>query len=211
MEFESDINFDKYPNIVSNGDEVNQVQWNIYHALISDKVEVVEFLLTQMNPPVWEINNYIENETGLMIASGAGALNVVKYLVEHGANVNMKDKDVDVKNTALMLACGEGHLEVVKYLVEHGAKVNMKNNNNGTALMFASQEGNLEVVRFLVGRGANTNDKTKEGETALDMAREGGYDDIVEFLTIEKNNAKGGYRKKTCKRRNCRRKQTRRK
>ena len=53
-----------------------------------------------------------------MHASGNGDIQIVKYLVEHGADVNAKDEN---NKTALLLASEIGCLETVKYLVEYGA------------------------------------------------------------------------------------------
>ncbi|ORX82475.1 ankyrin, partial [Anaeromyces robustus] len=50
----------------------------------------------------------------------------VKYLVEHGADVNKQSND---STTPLFYACINGHENIVKYLVEHGADVNKKNND----------------------------------------------------------------------------------
>jgi len=43
-----------------------------------------------------------------------GHLKIVKYLVEHGANIHAKDDE------ALKKSAYQGHLEVVKYLVKNG-------------------------------------------------------------------------------------------
>jgi ankyrin repeat protein len=61
-------------------------------------------------------------ETALHLAAGEGHLEIVKLLLEHGADVNAKT----AYETALHLAAGEGHLEIVKLLLEHGADVNAK-------------------------------------------------------------------------------------
>ena len=42
---------------------------------------------------------------------------IIKYLVEHGTDINKEDND---GFTPLYNACEEGHEDVVKYLVEHG-------------------------------------------------------------------------------------------
>ena len=70
-------------------------------------------------------------ETALVLASINGHFEIVKYLVEHGADVNVQDK---WDWTALINASHNGHLEIVKYLVANGADVSIKNNNDETAL-----------------------------------------------------------------------------
>jgi ankyrin repeat protein len=56
------------------------------------------------------------------LAAGEGHLEIVKLLLEHGADVNAKT----AYETALHLAAEKGHLEIVKFLLEHGADVNAK-------------------------------------------------------------------------------------
>jgi len=48
---------------------------------------------------------------------------LIKYLVDHGANVNIKS---DNGNTVLFNVCEHGNKTLVKFLVEHSADVNRK-------------------------------------------------------------------------------------
>src|SRR3989344_116179 len=57
--------------------------------------------------------------TSLMYASQQGKLDMVKFLVEHGADVN--HFALRYESTPLREATRFGHLEVVKYLKDHGA------------------------------------------------------------------------------------------
>jgi ankyrin repeat protein len=52
-------------------------------------------------------------------ASYNGQLEVVKLLIEAGANVNSESK---IRYTALMWAYKEGYLDIVNLLKKHGAK-----------------------------------------------------------------------------------------
>jgi ankyrin repeat protein len=54
-----------------------------------------------------------------MWASLYGHLNVVKLLIEEGADVNARD---DAGLTALMIALGRGHTDVAQFLIEAGAE-----------------------------------------------------------------------------------------
>ena len=107
-------------------------------------------------------------------------LELVKYLVEHGADINAKDKS---GNTALMIASKDMNLEMVKYLVEHGADVNAKNAEGKTALYFVYKEENSSITyhinikeRFgacLVGGNGGKEEKIIEGiEKVIEETKE---------------------------------------
>ena len=56
-----------------------------------------------------------DNDTALMKACGAGHLDVVEFLVENGADREIKNQQ---EQNALMFAAAAGHLEVVEFLVD---------------------------------------------------------------------------------------------
>ena len=109
------------------------------------------------------------------------SLNIVKNLVEQGANVNVKD--YRNKRTALHHAVEAKSLEIVKYLVEHGADVNCKTERRATALHFAVTTGSLEMAKYLVENGAKVTTKQSRGATTvLYWACKEGNESIVDFL-----------------------------
>jgi ankyrin repeat protein len=127
--------------------------------------------------------------TALMWAANGGHAEVVKLLLEKGADVNVKRIGDGI--TALAVAAQNGHTELVNLLLEKGAEVNAKSSTGVTALILASQNGHTDVVKSLLAAKADINAKASvEGKdyTPLSVAKEMGRIQIIELL--EKAGAK---------------------
>jgi uncharacterized protein len=85
--------------------------------------------------------------TALMHASALGHIDIVKFLIEKGADINAKNSWAGWN--ALIYSSMNGKTETVKYLIEKGADVNTKDNEGKTALMYASARGHMETVSIL--------------------------------------------------------------
>ena len=100
-----------------------------------------------------EFRKSSKGSTPLHVAAEKGHLEVVKTLIQHGAVVDARDKEM---NTPLMLAVrNNGTLDVVKYLVEHGADIRAKNKSGMMPLEHASYENDdyiHSVNRKLLGK-----------------------------------------------------------
>ena len=57
--------------------------------------------------------SFQHGQTALMLAVSHGRLDMVRMLINAGADVNIQDED---GSTALMCAAEHGHLAIVKYL-----------------------------------------------------------------------------------------------
>ena len=113
------------------------------------------------------------NCTPLMKAVENGDKDVVTFLIDHGANVTIKDK---CGYTALHRACIIYHdcsPEVLSCLIENGADVNLSTDNNRTPLMTACEYGHVNTVTFLIEHGANVNLQDRDGLTAVHYAVRG--------------------------------------
>ena len=116
-------------------------------------------------------DNY--NCTPLMKAVENGDKDVVTFLIDHGANVAIKDK---CGYTALHRACIIYHdcsPEVLSCLIENGADVNLSTDKNRTPLMTACEYGHVNTVTFLIEHGANVNLQDWTGLTAVHYAVRG--------------------------------------
>lgn len=109
-------------------------------------------------------------------------LDWVEFLLENGADVNMKAPD---GSTALIQACADNRVEIVKALLDHGAYpnegVSLKHALEYPPLHLACANNNLEIARALLAAGART-DLFPNGKTALDFCLNKGYEAMIDLL-----------------------------
>ena len=80
-----------------------------------------------------------------MNAAMLGRLDIVKALIESGADIQKKGQ---FGYTALHAAAQGGHLDVVQALVRYGASVNCKNDDGDIPLILGMFEQNKKKERF---------------------------------------------------------------
>jgi ankyrin repeat protein len=114
-----------------------------------------------------------------MIAAWYGHVEVVRVLLEGGADVLRGDTD---NGTALHYAAREGRLEVCRLLLDGGARVNTVGYKKYSALHWAAWNGQLSVVQLLVERGADVRLNDADGLTAADRARSDGHTLVADWL-----------------------------
>lgn len=106
-----------------------------------------------------------------------GNLNILKYLVEKGARINVYHGDMySPQHNLLSAASSLGSLEIVKYLVEQGVDIHDRNN---IGFKEAVLNGHIEIVKYLVEQGANIH---YQNEIALYDATWKGHFEIVKYL-----------------------------
>lgn len=130
-----------------------------------------------------ETDKYTEiteaGKTALIYASQIGNANIIKMLLQHGANINFQD---GLGRTALMEASNRGYENIVKSLLEHNANVNTGDKNGWTALMYAAQAGNENIAAMLLQHSANINAQENDGSTALMLAAKNKRKNIIKLL-----------------------------
>ena len=113
--------------------------------------------------------------TALNIAAAKGYKDIIKILLENGADMNTKN---EYGQTALISTSmchivnefswfiyatenndSEGHKEVLKFLLKNDADINAKDNFGRTALFHATKCGNKDIVEILIQSGADINTK----------------------------------------------------
>ena len=104
---------------------------------------------------------------------------LVRILIEGGANVNVKDVFGD---TPLHAAIEQGNNDMVILLVEAEANVDAKDSFGDTALHRAISKGDTSIVRTLVDALADVNLTNAFGDSALELAVSEGDQEILQIL-----------------------------
>ncbi len=125
-----------------------------------------------------------KGNTLLMIASYSGNTQLVRQLLDLGANVHLENTS---GWTALFMAChnpelDRGFPDVVEMLIEAGADIEKTIGYGIRPLMLAAGYGESPVVEVLLEAGAEPKAANEGGRTARQMATDKNYVDVVNLL-----------------------------
>ncbi|RXM30469.1 Ankyrin repeat domain-containing protein 26 [Acipenser ruthenus] len=153
-----------------------------------------------------------ENRTPLHLACAHGHVDVVHFLTESKAKLNLCDNDnrsplmkavqcqqehcavtllehdadpnlVDINgNTALHLAALIPAISMAIQLLDHDARINATNKEGCTPLILAATENHQEMVEYLLKEGADVDAKDKSKRTSLMIAASNGQISLVRLL-----------------------------
>jgi len=143
-----------------------------------------------MNQNLHLLNGKYKNgESFLFSAIGArkeySNMEIIRYLVEVGADVNDHDR---CGFTPLFAACLYGQLDIVKYLVESGADINKKTDKGSSPILFAAKSQDAyKIVRYLVENGADYKTKPKKLNSLLTIVTLNLDVETTKYLINEKD------------------------
>ncbi len=126
--------------------------------------------------------------TALNVATSLGHLEVVRLLIEGGANVNLGDVVGRAPLHNIVYAIDEAQvpveraLEIAELLVDNGANVDVATRSNNTPLIVACEFGMQDFAKFLLEKGANPNVAGSEDATPLHYAVVRGDTEVVRML-----------------------------
>jgi len=102
--------------------------------------------------------------TTFLAACGDGDVEAVSDMLQHGADVNMKD---DVNLTGIHVACIRGAIKIVQLLVDKEASITCRDIDGNTPLHFACENNHTQIAIYLVRMGADTSLRNRAGLTSL--------------------------------------------
>lgn len=171
-----------------NGDSLDAVSYVLDHhakittnhwveAVSSNSVEVVKLFLKKEKMP--KIIN--GKWTLLQLAMPKGDYEMIKLLIDAGADANANVDNNTPLNAFVSLSDNENTEKIIRLLVASGADVNakvdcvwfmrypQKGNHQCTPLTTAIMEEKVIPVKVLLELGANINAKNDKGETQMDF------------------------------------------
>ena len=107
------------------------------------------------NHNVEYVTYYLGSGSPLKNAAANGHLEIVKLLLEHGADPNLREEEIAPHGHALYSAAANGHHEIAKLLLEHGAYPNPEVESSADALSRAISNGDQRMVELLCSYGAS--------------------------------------------------------
>ena len=159
------------------------IGYPISNALVNKHYELANLLI--LLPGINVNKRGVGEKSALMNASQDGKNDLVKVLLEKGADPNIVDSD---GNSALTLVCkrGRNKTEIAKMLLNAGANINHVDNNGYNALVIATmclKKRSSKIVHVLLDNGANPGQVTNDMTTALYYAVASSHKEMINLLS----------------------------
>ncbi|XP_041969266.1 uncharacterized protein LOC121726098 [Aricia agestis] len=135
---------------------------HLFTAILASNTDVVKTILKYQK---FDLNAKYENITLLTLAAVSGNKNIIKILLQFGADPNKGDFLYP-----LYIAAYFNNVEIISVLLKSGAQVNTRCEGGSTPLHIAAIRGNTNVVEILLDNGADAEIKDDKNRTALELA-----------------------------------------
>ncbi|KAL7858805.1 hypothetical protein AOLI_G00189070 [Acnodon oligacanthus] len=138
----------------------------LHHAAKLGNLEIITLLL---NTGQVDINAQDSGGwTPIIWAAEHRHTDIIRALLNRGADVTLKDKEM---NVCLHWASFAGSVEIAELVLNAGCPLSSVNLHGDTPLHIAAREGYNDCVTLFLSRGADIDVMNREGDTPLSLAR----------------------------------------
>ena len=103
------------------------------------------------------VTYYIGSGAPIKNAAARGHIEIVKLLLERGADPNLPEEGIAPRGHALHSAVNSNHIEIVQLLLDHGAYANVEIESSADTLSAAISANNKPMIELLCSYGAARN------------------------------------------------------
>lgn len=157
--------------------EISEPGSRLFYVALLGLMETMATLITDAGMSVNHVDS--SNRTALLAASSAAWYHGVAYLIQNGADPNIRSNE---GVGPLFAACVRGHRGIVELLLENGADWTAADNFGEAPLFAACINGHIEVIQLLLDKGADVTVANHQGWTALNAAARSGSSRAVRLL-----------------------------
>uniref|UniRef100_A0A665VDM2 Euchromatic histone-lysine N-methyltransferase 2 n=1 Tax=Echeneis naucrates TaxID=173247 RepID=A0A665VDM2_ECHNA len=152
--------------LVQNGACEDDGYTGLHHAAKLGSLEIVSMLLEtgQVDVNAQDSGGW----TPIIWAAEHKHVDVIKALLNRGADVTINDKEL---NVCLHWAAYAGNVDIAELVLNSGCSLASVNMHGDTPLHIAAREGYLDCVTLFLSRGADIDIMNREGDTPLTLAR----------------------------------------
>jgi RNA polymerase sigma factor (sigma-70 family) len=144
---------DVYRHLVAHGAEVD-----LGMAAFKDDIARVRRLLERDPSLANRVSGYNSYYIGcgapLKNAAAGGNIEIVRLLLEHGADPNLPEEGIAPQGHALHTAVSRGYYDIAKLLLQHGAHPNPRVESSADAVWIAIRGGDRRMLELLGAHGA---------------------------------------------------------
>ena len=159
--------------------KLHKSQIDLYEATGIGDIETVKNIIGQ-HPDL--INSFsVDGFSPLGLACFFGQLEIVKYFIKKGANVNQPSNN-SFRVAPIHSACSISNYEIVELLLKNGADANVKQQAGVTPLHQTAHNGHPSLTQLLIDYHADINAKMDNGNTPLFMAEEGSHKETADLI-----------------------------
>jgi ankyrin repeat protein len=120
--------------------------------------------------------------TSLHVAAEKGNLEIAKYLIANGAQINAKSNAGYTPIMSALSVSTAVNIKTIEYLIQNGADLNAKDNVGRNVFFWAVVGANIEAVKLLIDKDIKVDEADNTGYTPFLNAAFNGKTEIMKYL-----------------------------